>query len=122
MIFVYAPNRRQVDSPFYEAKLAWYGKLTRWIDQGISPNTAAVIGGDFNVAPDDIDVWVPLACHGGTHVSEPEWQAFGRLQSAGLVMQINCITRSRAGTRGCDYREGNFIKMSACAHTAGHQH
>ncbi len=85
IICVYAPNGRQVDSPFYQAKLLWFDKLARWINQAVPPNTPAVIGGDFNVAPGDIDVWAPIACHGGTHVSERERQAFARLTSVGFV-------------------------------------
>ena len=85
IICVYAPNGRLVGSPFYEAKLVWFGRLARWINEAVSPDTPAVIGGDFNVAPDDIDVWDPSACHGGTHVSERERQAFAQLSSAGFV-------------------------------------
>src|ERR1043165_9879575 len=83
IISVYAPSGRQIDSPFYEAKLVWFGKLARWINQAVTPETPAVIGGDFNVAPDDIDVWDPQACHGGTHVSERERQAYAKLSNAG---------------------------------------
>ena len=71
-ICVYAPNGRLVGSPFYEAKLVWFDRLARWINKTITPDTSAIIGGDFNVAPEDIDVWDPRACHGGTHVSERE--------------------------------------------------
>jgi exodeoxyribonuclease III len=50
---VYAPNGRQVDSPFYAAKLLWFDKLARWINKTVTAETPAVIGGDFNVAPED---------------------------------------------------------------------
>ena len=39
VICVYAPNGRLVDSPFYEAKLAWFNKLVRWINED-EPNTS----------------------------------------------------------------------------------
>lgn len=56
VICIYAPNGRQIDSPFYKAKLVWFDRLARWIDQTIPPKALALIGGDFNVAPADIDV------------------------------------------------------------------
>src|SRR5688500_13692357 len=72
VVCVYAPNGRAVASPFYEAKLAWFDRLSRWLDDSIKPGAPALVGGDLNVAPEDIDVWDPRACHGGTHVSGRE--------------------------------------------------
>src|SRR5467141_3981992 len=85
VICVYAPNGRVVGSPFYEAKLAWFDRLARWLADAADSKQALVLGGDFNVAPSDDDVWDPAACHGGTHVSEPERSAFTRLCEWGLV-------------------------------------
>src|SRR6185369_3509838 len=79
IVSVYAPNGRVVDSPFYEAKLAWYERLARWLSEAADPTAPLVIGGDFNVAPADADVWDARACHGGTHVSPREREAFARL-------------------------------------------
>ena len=110
ILCVYAPNGREVDSPFYEAKLAWYDRLARWIGQTIGPETSAVIGGDFNVAPDDLDVWDPAACHGGTHVSERERQAFARLLSAGFVDAYRLHHPEPGRYTWWDYRAGNFHK------------
>src|ERR1041384_8028488 len=62
IICIYAPNGRLVGSPFYDAKLVWFDRLARWIKGSITPDISAVIGGDFNVVPDDIDVWDPRAC------------------------------------------------------------
>ena len=44
-----------------------------------------VICGDFNVAPEDRDVWDPAKLHGGTHISPPEREAVGRPRDWGLV-------------------------------------
>jgi exodeoxyribonuclease-3 len=79
VITVYAPNGRILDSPFYEAKLVWFDRLARWLQETIDVNTPVVLGGDLNVAPQDIDVWDASACHGGTHVSERERAAFRNL-------------------------------------------
>ena len=45
--------------------------------------SSLVLGGDFNVAPTDADVWDAAAVHGGTHVSEPERAAFRALLDCG---------------------------------------
>jgi exodeoxyribonuclease-3 len=110
IVSVYAPNGRLVDSPFYEAKLAWFDRLARWMKQANNPETAAVIGGDFNVAPEDIDVWDPHACHGSTHVSERERQAYGKLVSTGLVDAYRLHHPEPGRYTWWDYRAGNFYK------------
>src|SRR5262245_53480098 len=50
---VYAPNGREVDSPFYRAKLAWYERAVRWLADTRDPKEPLCLGGDFNVAPAD---------------------------------------------------------------------
>lgn len=110
IICLYAPNGREVDSPFYEAKLVWFDKLARWLKQTGAPQKACVIGGDFNVAPQDIDVWDPAACHGGTHVSPRERRALDRIVSEGFVDAYRCHHPEPGRYTWWDYRAGNFHK------------
>jgi exodeoxyribonuclease-3 len=108
-VAVYAPNGRVVGSPFYQAKLMWFERLARWL-AAADPRGALVMGGDFNVAPTDEDVWDPVACHGGTHVSPPEREAFGRLCAWGLVDAYRLHHREPGRYTWWDYRAGNFHK------------
>jgi exodeoxyribonuclease-3 len=110
VVSLYAPNGRVVGSPFYQAKLAWYDRLARWLGEARDPGEALVLGGDFNVAPEDEDVWDPQACHGGTHVSEPERRAFARLREWGLVDAYRLHHREPGRYTWWDYRAGNFHK------------
>ena len=110
VVCVYAPNGRVVGSPFYEAKLAWFDRLARWLSETIHVDAPAVLGGDLNVAPADADVWDPRACHGGTHVSEPERQAFARLCDVGLVDAYRLQHPEPGRYTWWDYRAGNFHK------------
>ena len=107
---IYAPNGRVVDSVFYRAKLTWFERLARWLAEAGDPASALVIGGDFNVAPEDADVWDPTACHGGTHVSPPERTAFARLGEWGLVDAYRLHHREPGRFTWWDYRAGNFHK------------
>jgi exodeoxyribonuclease-3 len=110
VLSIYAPNGRVVDSPFYRAKLAWYERLARWLAEAADPAGALAMGGDFNVAPTDADVWDPTACHGGTHVSEPERTAFARLCGWGLVDAYRLYHQEPGRFTWWDYRAGNFHK------------
>jgi exodeoxyribonuclease III len=110
IVSLYAPNGRVVGSSFYQAKLAWFDRLGRWLAEASDPKAAIVLGGDFNVAPEDADVWDPAACHGGTHVSEPERLAFGRLCRWGLTDAYRRHHPEPGRYTWWDYRAGNFHK------------
>jgi exodeoxyribonuclease-3 len=110
IVSVYAPNGRIVDSPFYRAKLAWFDRLARWLEETCDPGRPLVLGGDLNVAPADADVWDPAACHGGTHVSEPERRAVARLRDWGLVDAYRLRHPEPERYTWWDYRAGNFHK------------
>jgi exodeoxyribonuclease-3 len=110
VVSLYAPNGRSVGSPFYLAKLAWYERLGRWLEEKADPAEPLVLGGDFNVAPEDADVWDPEACHGGTHVSPPEREALARLLGWGLVDAYRRHHPEPGRYTWWDYRGGAFHK------------
>src|SRR5690349_1155168 len=108
VVSLYAPNGRTVGSSFYQAKLAWYERLAEYLASRIDPATPLVLGGDFNLAPEDKDVWDPRACHGGTHVSPPEREAFFRLCRWGLVDAYRLQHAETGRYTWRDYRAGAF--------------
>ncbi len=107
---VYAPNGRQVGTPFYEGKLRWFARLRAWLVEARDPGEPLVVGGDFNVAPSDADVWDPAAVHGGTHVSDPERVAFAALLDWGLEDAYRARHAEPDRFSWWDYRAGNFHK------------
>jgi exodeoxyribonuclease-3 len=112
VVTVYAPNGRVVGSPFYEGKLAWFERLGRFVDdeRAAGRGDRLLVGGDFNVAPGDIDVWDPAAAHGGTHVSEPERAAVRALVDRGLVDSYRARHDEPGRYTWWDYRAGMFHK------------
>ncbi|MCS4536139.1 exodeoxyribonuclease III [Corynebacterium sp. HS2168-gen11] len=80
---VYVPNGRAIADPHYDYKLRWLRALSQHVQHTEGP---MVIGGDFNIAPEDTHVWDRAAFTGLTHVSEPERQAFEHLLDAGLTV------------------------------------
>jgi exodeoxyribonuclease-3 len=109
IVSLYAPNGRVVGSPFYDGKLRWFARARRWLDETRDPSERLLLGGDLNIAPADVDVWDARAVHGGTHVSEPEREAFRTLLDWGLRDEFR---QRQPDVRGrftwWDYRAGNF--------------
>ena len=109
-ISIYAPNGRALDTPFYAAKLDWYGRLHKWLEANADPSEDLVIGGDFNVAPTDLDVYDPAVYRDTTHTSAPEREAFERLLAWGLVDAYRAFHPEPGRFTWWDYRAGNFHK------------
>ncbi len=107
---LYAPNGRVVGTPFYDGKLRWFDRLSRWLAETRTPDEPLVLGGDYNVTPADIDVWSPASAHGGTHVSGPEREALARLRSWGLLDAYRDRHPESGRFSWWDYRAGMFHK------------
>jgi exodeoxyribonuclease-3 len=105
---VYVPNGRAVGTEFYERKLAWLDCLRQWIDANFEPVEPVVLLGDFNVAPEDRDVWSPEAFVGDTHVTEPERERLARLRQWGFVDAFRELYDDNRLFTYWDYRRGNF--------------
>jgi exodeoxyribonuclease III len=71
---LYVPNGRKVDDPHYHYKLDWLAKL-RATAEGWRGQDVALVG-DWNIAPQDIDVFDPAVYATSTHVTPPERAAF----------------------------------------------
>ena len=106
---LYAPNGREVGSEFWLAKLRWFARLRAWLDAR-DPVEPLVLGGDFNVAPTDLDVWDPAAFQGATHVTAEERAAFAALLDWGLVDVYREHHPEGGRFSWYDYRAGAFHK------------
>jgi exodeoxyribonuclease III len=104
---VYAPNGRVPDSDHYRYKLAWLGALREMLEAG---PPAAIVCGDFNIAPTDADVFDPEAYIGQTHVTPPERAALARLQALGLRDVVREHWPEARVFTYWDYRAGMFAK------------
>ena len=105
---VYVPNGRELGHDHYAYKLAWLERLRTHLDRHYDSDDLIAISGDWNIAPEDRDVWSAAAFEGSTHVSQPERDALAHLRDWGLVD----VFRERYEADGLfsywDYRAGDF--------------
>ena len=102
---VYVPNGRVPDSDHYRYKLKWLAALAEQVRSGPSET---VVCGDMNIAPTDEDVFDPEAYIGQTHVTAPEREALGQLQSLGLRDVVRDRWPAKRVFTYWDYRAGMF--------------
>ena len=103
---VYVPNGRTPGSEHYRYKLAWLQTLRETVAGG-SPE-AAMVCGDMNIAPADVDVFDPSAYVGQTHVTQPEREALARLEDLGLHDVLRDRWPNERVFTYWDYRAGMF--------------
>jgi len=82
---VYVPNGRAVDDDHYQYKLGWLERLRVLLDANESSDSDVVILGDWNIAPEDRDVWDIKKFAGATHVTTAERDALDALKDWGLT-------------------------------------
>lgn len=61
VVNVYMPNGNPIGSDKFAYKLAWMDRMTQCMKSWLSDATPTLIGGDFNVIPEDIDCHKPTS-------------------------------------------------------------
>lgn len=105
---VYVPNGRSVEDPHYGAKLEWLLRLRQHLEATCSPDQPVIVAGDFNIAPEDRDVWDPTAFTGSTHVTPAERQRLADIEAWGLVDAFRARYDDARLYTYWDYRAGDF--------------
>ena len=82
---IYAPNGRAIGDPHMRYKLDWLARLREQASAWAADGTPVALCGDWNIAPQDDDVWSMEYYLDKSHVSPPERAAFNAFLDAGFV-------------------------------------
>ena len=108
VVNVYVPNGQAPGSEKYDFKLAWMKRLRDYMAE-LAKGKAVVVG-DYNVAPTDLDVHFPEKWAGKIHCSDPERAAFFALVDAGYVDTLRALRPAEEVLTWWDYRMLAFPK------------
>jgi len=108
VVCVYIPNGQSLDSDKYLYKLRWLNALNAWLGDELAryPNLALL--GDYNIAPEDRDVYDPAAWVGNVLVSEPEREQFRALLGLGMKDAFRLFEQPEKSFSWWDYRAAGF--------------
>ena len=106
----YFPNGMTPGSWKYLYKLDWLRALRTYLQMSLKAYPRLVLGGDFNIAPTDLDVWNPESWKDGILVSAPERQAFQDLLALGFTDSYRHCHPNEPGYSWGDYRMKGFEK------------
>ncbi len=80
---VYVPNGQAIGAEAYFEKIQWLVKLRQHLAAGFDPKKPFLICGDFNIAPEDKDIW-DVRLRAGLHCSKAERDSLGAICTWGL--------------------------------------
>lgn len=104
----YVPNGRAVGTETFEQKLRFLEAMAMRAEAMASG--PAVIAGDMNVCPADLDVWDPAAMARSTHVTDDERSRLRAVLATGFTDAFRAVSPDDPGFSWWDYRAGHFHK------------
>lgn len=108
IICVYVPNGSEVGSEKFSYKLNWLESLIEMIEEEKKIHKKICILGDFNIAPDDIDVHDPEKWRGKILCSSEERLLFKKLLEKGFFDTYRFVHQTLKSFSWWDYRQASF--------------
>ena len=108
IVNLYVPNGRSVGSEKYEYKLNWLAALQSYMRDELAAHDKLVVLGDFNIAPDDRDVYDPEKWGDAILCSPAERAALRKLIDLGLTDVFRRFEQPEGTFSWWDYRAAGF--------------
>ena len=106
---VYVPNGQEVGSDKFQYKLQFFDKLTKHLKQVAQWEELLLVGGDYNVAPNNIDVYSPADLEGSVCFHPTERKLFKELlNECNLHDAYRVQHPQKAEFSWWDYRAGSW--------------
>ncbi|MBL0319395.1 MAG: exodeoxyribonuclease III [Alphaproteobacteria bacterium] len=106
LVNVYVPNGGEPKGEKWAYKLGFYDRLLQHMQRLLAYEEKLVLGGDFNVAPDPIDVYDPKSLKGTTCFHPDEWQHYRPILNVGLIDSYRALYPHTPQYSWWDYRSG----------------
>ena len=106
----YFPNGQAPDSDKFVYKMGWLDALRGWVGGQMQAHAQLVLMGDYNIAPEDRDVYDPVAWAGQIHCTPEERAQFQQLISLGLTDAFRLFEQPAKSWSWWDYRNLAFRK------------
>jgi exodeoxyribonuclease III len=105
---VYIPNGQTIGSEKYHYKMEWLSALKKHIEENYSPADELVICGDFNIAPEDIDLYKPEVWDGAIMASPEERRSLQEIKDWGFIDVFREHNQEAGLYTWWDYQRGAF--------------
>jgi exodeoxyribonuclease-3 len=105
---LYLPNGNPQPGPKFDYKLAWFDRLIAYAHQLFAEGVPAILAGDFNVVPTDLDIY-PTKSYADNALLQPESRArFARLINQGWTDAIRTLHPGQPMYTFWDYKRNRW--------------
>ena len=110
VVNLYLPNGNPQPGPKFDYKLAWMERLRARLRELLAGEQPVIVLGDFNVIPQDKDVWAPAAMADDALMQPAARDAFRRLLNDGWTDAIDTLNPRGGVWTFWDYQAGAWPK------------
>jgi exodeoxyribonuclease III len=108
VVGAYFPNGQAPGTDKFEYKMQWLRALRDWLREEMTEHPQLVLMGDFNIAPEDRDVYDPVVWAGQIHCTDEERGHFRHLLGLGLIDAFRLFDQPAKSWTWWDYRNLAF--------------
>ena len=106
IINVYVPNGSSLESDKFEYKIKWLDKLSSFLE--MQEDQSICLLGDFNIAPNNIDIHSPKKYEGGLMASETERNALKNVLKGKFIDSFRIFEKNTGHWSWWDYRNNAY--------------
>ena len=110
LINIYVPNGNPVDTEKYFYKLNWLDLLIKFIEKKSKERNSIILSGDFNIIPEDLDVYAPEKYHNDALFRLEVRKKFRVLINLGLNDTFRNFNKNDGNYTFWDYMRGSWEK------------
>jgi len=106
----YCPNGQAPGSEKFGYKLDWFSRLRKYLDRNHRLTDKIALVGDFNVAPEDLDVYDPVALKDHIHTTKAERSSLKQVIGFGFYDTFRLHHKEAGLYSWWDYRQNSFVQ------------
>ncbi len=123
LINIYLPNGNPIDTEKFDYKIKWMEKFNNYIKSLTYENFPVIIGGDFNVIPNDEDVYSPENFKNDACAHPITRKFYRNLLNLGFTDTVKYFVEGTGnwtfwGYRGGNWQKGNGLRIDHFLTTA----
>ncbi len=108
IINVYVPNGSSINSDKFDYKIKWLNHLSSFLDEQVKDDDLVCFVGDFNIAPNNIDIHTPHKYEGGIMASKLEREALKNVLKGRFIDSFRIFEKNTGHWSWWDYRNNAY--------------